>query len=109
MTGMELITAKRLGLNPIVIVVNNGSFASLRAMGHQQADFVNIPSLDYAKLAFVLGGRGFVIETGEQLCQALRVAHSTDTFSILDVRITPDDVSPALQRFSELFAKTLSG
>ncbi len=42
MTGMELLTAKRLGLNPIVIVVNNGSYTSLRSMGHQQADFVNI-------------------------------------------------------------------
>ncbi|NES19165.1 MAG: thiamine pyrophosphate-binding protein, partial [Symploca sp. SIO3E6] len=31
MTGMELLTAKRLGLNPIVIVINNGSFASLRS------------------------------------------------------------------------------
>jgi indolepyruvate decarboxylase len=109
MTGMELITAKRLGLNPVVIVVNNGSFASLRAMGHQQADFVNIPSLDYAKLAEVLGGRGFVVETSEQLRQALHLARESDTFSILDVRIPPDDVSPALQRLSQLFAKTLKG
>lgn len=109
MTGMELITAKRLGLKPIVIVVNNGSFASLRAMGHQEADFVNIPSLDYAKLAGVLGGYGFAVETGFQLHQALRVARSSDTFTIIDVRIAPDDVSPALQRFKDLFAKTLKG
>ena len=109
MTGMELVTAKRLGLNPIVIVVNNGSFASLRAMGHQEADFVNILSLDYAKLAEVLGGRGFVVETSKQLQQALQMARGSDTFSILDVRIRPDDVSPALQRLSYLFAKTLKG
>jgi indolepyruvate decarboxylase len=109
MTGMELLTAKRLGLNPIVIVVNNGTYTSLRAMGHQKADFVNISSIDYGKLATVLGGNGFVVETSEQLRQAFDRAKESNTFSILDVRISPDDFSPALQRMSELFAKTLRG
>jgi indolepyruvate decarboxylase len=109
MTGMELLTAKKLGLNPIVIVVNNGTYTSLRAMGHQKADFVNISSIDYGKLATVLGGNGFVVETSEQLRQAFDRAKESETFSILDVRISPDDFSPALQRMSELFAKTLRG
>ena len=109
MTGMELLTAGKLGLNPIVIVVNNGSFTSLRSMAHENADFVFIPTLDYARLATVLGGRGFVVERGGQLRQALQLARSSKTFSILDVRIPPEDVSPALHRLSELFAKTLKG
>jgi indolepyruvate decarboxylase len=109
MTGMELLTAKRLGLNPIVIIINNGSFASLRAMGHRDAAFVNIPSINYAQLAQVLGGNGFVIETSTQLQQALNTARDSDSFSILDVRLLPDDISPALQHLSALFAKTLKG
>ena len=109
MTGMELLTAKRLGLNPIVIVVNNGSFASLRMMDHQDADFVNIPSINYAQLATVLGGQGFVIETGEQLRLAFLLARESDTFSILDVHISPDDVSPASLRIGDLLAKKLKG
>lgn len=109
MTGMELLTAKRLGLTPIVIVVNNGSFASLRAMGHQEANFVKIPRLDYAQLAAVLGGCGFTVETGEQLRQSLNLARERGTFSILDAQIAPDDVSPALQRLSDLFAQSLKG
>ena len=109
MTGMELLTAKELNLNPIVIVVNNGSFASLRMMGHQQADFVNIPSLDYRQLAIAMGGQGFVIETGKQLRQALRKARESDIFSLLDVHLSPDDVSPASRRIGDLFAKTLKG
>ena len=109
MTGIELLTAKRLGLNPIVIVINNGAFATLRIMGHQDADFVKIASLDYAKLAVVLGGRGFRVKTGQELREALVLARESDTFSILDVCISPDDVSPALQRFSDLFAKSLKG
>ncbi len=109
MTGMELLTAKRLGLKPIAIVVNNGAFTSLRAMAHQEAAFVNIPTLDYARLAEVLGGLGLVVETGRQLQKALELARASDTFSILDVRISPDDISPALQRLSALFAKKLKG
>lgn len=109
MTGMELVTAKRLGLKPIVIVINNGAFATLRIMGHQDADFVKIASLDYAQLAVVLGGRGFEVQTGQELREALRLARESDTFSILEVRISPDDVSPALQSLSALFAKKLKG
>ncbi len=109
MTGMELLTARRLGLNPIVILINNGSFASLRAMGHQKSSFTDIPTLDYAKFAEVLGGHGFVIKTGEEFHQALHVAKNSKIFSILDVHISPDDGSPALKRLSELFAKTLKG
>ena len=109
MTGMELLTAKRLGLNPVVIVVNNGSFTSLRSMAHEQADFVKIPTINYAQLATVLGGRGFVAETGKQLHQALGQAYDSDEFSIIDVRLLPEDISPALQRLSSLFAKTLRG
>ena len=78
-------------------------------MGHQDADFVNISSINYAQLSTVLGGQGFVIETGEQLRQAFRLARESDTFSILDVRISPEDVSPASRRIGDLFAKTLKG
>ncbi len=106
---MELLTAKQLGLNPIVIVINNGSFSSLRSMAHEQAYFVKITTINYAHLATVLGGKGFVVETGEQLRQALEQAHSSYEFSIIDVRLLPEDISPTLQRLSNLFAKTLKG
>jgi indolepyruvate decarboxylase len=109
MTGMELLSAKKLGLKPIVIVINNGSFTSLRSMAHQQADFVKIPSFDYAQFANLIGGRGFVVETGAQLHQALGAAHDYETLSIIDVHLAPEDVSPGLQRMSDLFAKTLKG
>jgi indolepyruvate decarboxylase len=109
MTGMELVTAKRIGIKPIVILINNGSYTSLRSMAHQHAEFVKITQLDYAQLATVLGGKGFVVETSQQFRQALEEAKQADVFSILDVRIEPEDVSPGLQRLSELFAKTLKG
>ena len=109
MTGLELITARRLGLNPIVVVINNGVYGSLRTMGHQKASFVEIGNVSYAAVAQALGGRGIVVETGEQFGDALRSSLEADTFSVLDVRIAPDDGSPALRRLGELFARTLKG
>ncbi len=109
MTGMELLTAVRLGLNPIVIIMNNGSFTSLRSMGHQNAEFVKIPQIDYAAMAEVMGGVGFVVKTAEELRRSLQRAKECDRVSVLDVRLLPEDVSPALQRLGELFAKTLKG
>jgi len=78
-------------------------------MDHQKADFVNIPSINYAQLATVFGGCGFVVKTSDQLRQALQMAKESTTFSILDVHISPEDVSPALQGLSDLFTKTLKG
>ncbi len=109
MTGMDLITARRLGLNPIVIVVNNGVYGSLRAMGHQSADFVNIGGMDYAGFARLLGGRGFCAETADDLRQALAQARDSAVFTLIDAHIPADSVSPALERLGELFAKTLKG
>ena len=109
MTGMELLTAGRLGLNPIVIVMNNGSYTSLRSMGHEKAEFVKIAQIDYAEFARVLGGVGFVVKTAADLRQALGASQDCDRFSLIDVRLLPEDVSPALQRLGDLFAKTLKG
>jgi TPP-dependent 2-oxoacid decarboxylase len=109
MTGMELVTASRLGLRPIVIVVNNGAYASLRAMGHRDASFVGVAPIDYAKLGKVLGARSFRAETDEDLRKALATARSASGPTLIEVRVSPDDMSPALQRMSELFAATLKG
>ncbi|MCS7223257.1 MAG: thiamine pyrophosphate-binding protein [Armatimonadetes bacterium] len=109
MTGMELVTAKKLGLNPIIIVLNNSCYASLRAMGHENASFVNLPTLNFSEIARALGGKGVVVETGLQLRKALHQARDSDVFTVLDVRLSPSDISPALKRLGELFARTLKG
>lgn len=109
MTGLEVITARRLGLNPIILVLNNGVYGSLRSMGHKGAPFVDIGETSYAELGESLGGRGFVVRTGEELRMAFGAANETDTFSIVDIRISPDDGSPALRQLGELFARTLQG
>ncbi len=109
MTGMEIVTARKLGLKPVVIVIHNGVYGSLRAMGHENAEFVNIADIDYAQFACALGGCGVVVETAQQMRHALQASRHADRFTLLDVRIAPDDVSPALRRLGELFAGRLRG
>lgn len=100
MTGMELSTAVRYDLTPIVVVLNNNGYATERPM--LDGPFNDVLSWHYSRLPAVLGcGAGFLVETEEQLHDALVSARDhTQAFSILDVRLAPDDISPALRRLT---------
>src|SRR2546428_3242249 len=70
MTGMELATAVRFNLNPVVVVLNNRGYGTERHM--QDGPYNDLLSWNYHRIPEILGkGRGFVIETEEQLDQAL--------------------------------------
>ncbi|UCG42539.1 MAG: alpha-keto acid decarboxylase family protein [candidate division WOR-3 bacterium] len=105
MTGMELSTAARYGLNPIVVVLNNGGYATERPM--IDGPFNDLLPWHYSRLPELLGhGAGFVVETEEQLLAALSEARAnTASYSILDVRLAPDDVSPPLRRLTDALGK----
>ena len=107
MTGMELATAVRYKLNPVVVVLNNGGYGTERQM--QDGPYNDVPQWDYSRVPEILGaGRGFVVETEEQLDQALFVAERhKESFCLLDVRLDPGDRSPALQRLANRLAKKL--
>ena len=65
--------------------------------------------MDYAQLAKLIGGRGFVVETGEQLRHAFAGVYTSDSFCLFDVCVSTDNVSPASRQIASLFAKTLKG
>jgi indolepyruvate decarboxylase len=107
MTGMELATAVRYGLNPIVIVLNNSGYGTERHM--QDGPYNDVARWNYSRVPDVLGaGRGFVVDTEEQLDQALFAAERhSDSFCLLDVQLDPLDRSPAMERLSARLAKKL--
>jgi indolepyruvate decarboxylase len=107
MTGMELATAARYGLNPVVVVLNNRGYGTERHM--QDGPYNDVWPWHYHRLPEVLGaGQGFVVETEEELDQALHhAARRTDTFCLLDVQLAPLDRSPALDRLAARLAKRL--
>jgi TPP-dependent 2-oxoacid decarboxylase len=101
MTGMELSTCARFGLDPIVIVLNNGGYATERLI--LDGAFNDVQPWDYSKLPGLLGaGHSYVVETAGELEAALDAARARDgQFCLIDVRLDRNDVSPALVRLGE--------
>lgn len=110
MTGMELATAARLGLNPIVVVLNNGGYMTERLM--LDGPFNDLQPWEYSRIPEVVcgsgkgkEGKGFVVRTEDQFDSALAEARDfREGFSILDVQLGPGDRSPALQRLTKRVA-----
>ena len=75
MTGMELSTVLRCGLNPIVVVLNNHGYGTERPM--QDGEFNNILRWRYAELPRVIGsGLGIKANTEREMAAALEKAHA---------------------------------
>ncbi|HXW83344.1 MAG TPA: thiamine pyrophosphate-dependent enzyme, partial [Candidatus Binataceae bacterium] len=104
MTGMEISHAKRLGLNPIVVLINNGGWGIFRPVVERR-ELLDIPPWPYAQLARDWGGNGFEVETPSELVSALEKANATKGFSIIDVRVERDDLSPVTIKYIRAAAK----
>ncbi|HYZ49884.1 MAG TPA: thiamine pyrophosphate-dependent enzyme, partial [Nitrososphaeraceae archaeon] len=106
MTGMEISTISRFALNPIIIVLNNNGYGTERPM--LDGPFNDVLPWNYHRIPEVIGhGRGFMIETEEQLEESLSVAENiySKELCILDVHLDINDASPALQRLTEMLGK----
>ncbi|GIW88480.1 MAG: preprotein translocase subunit Tim44 [Isosphaeraceae bacterium] len=100
MTGMELSTVARHGLNPIVVVMNNKGYTTERFL--LEGSFNDIHNWQYHKIPEVLGtGMGFEVRTEAELDSALEAAVANrSSFSLLNVHLDPLDRSPALDRLA---------
>ena len=109
MTGIELSTAVRYKLNPIVILLNNFGYGTERHM--QDGPYNDVTHWNYYRLPEVFGdGRAWLINTEKELDDALAAARKyTDGFSLLEVRLAPLDRSPALQRLAKRLGENLRG
>ncbi len=105
MTGTELSTIARYGLNPIVVVLNNHGYTTERFL--LDGSFNDIQDWAYHKLPEVLGaGLGLEVRTLAQLDAGLRAAmENTASFSLLNVHLDPYDRSPALERLANRLSK----
>jgi indolepyruvate decarboxylase len=107
MTGIELATVARYGLNPIVIVLNNRGYGTERPM--QDGPFNDVWPIRYHRMPDLLGaGRGFVVETERDLNAALVAAEQhTESYCLIEAQLAPFDRSPALQRLTERMARNI--
>jgi indolepyruvate decarboxylase len=105
MTGLELSTIARHGLNPIVVILNNHGYTTERFL--LEGPFNDIHDWAYHRLPEVLGtGLGLEIRTIKELDGALsRAFENTASFSLLNVHLDPYDRSPALERLANRLSK----
>ena len=108
MTGLELSTALRLGLNPIVVVLNNHGYSTERQI--LDGPFNDIQNWQFSKVPELLGGgQGFVARTVGELRRALDAAlANTAGFSLVEVDLDPSDISPALVRLGKSLARRVA-
>jgi indolepyruvate decarboxylase len=105
MTGMELSTIARHGLNPIVVVLNNHGYTTERFL--LDGPFNDIHEWKFHKIPEVLGGGiGLEVRNEVELEDALvRAVANTSGYTLLNVHLDPWDHSPALGRLAQRLSK----
>jgi len=101
MTGMEISTAARYELTPIVVVLDNNGYGTERPM--LDGCFNDVHPWAVSKLPQIFdSGRGYEVHTEAQFVEALKSAIAdTDNLAIIHVHIAKGDISPALERLTK--------
>lgn len=107
MTGAEIATAARYGMNPIVIVLDNDGYGTERPM--TDGRFNNVLRWNYAELPRVFGGGlGIKVTTEREMEAALVKARANESgWSLIQVMLERDDRSPALKRLTAKLAERI--
>jgi acetolactate synthase I/II/III large subunit len=98
MTGQELATAAACGAAPVIIVLNNGIYGTIRL--HQERRHpgrvvaTNLTNPDFAALAEAYGGFGAVVERTDDFVPAFENALASGKAAVIDVRIDPEIITP---------------
>ena len=102
MTGPEIAHAPEYACNPVVLVLNNTSWEMLQAF-FPDARYNRTAAWPFARLADLWGGHGVHITTARELETALADAWNDTRFWIIEVPLSPGDISPVLARFVAAF------
>lgn len=100
MTGQELETAVRYGIDVTVIVVANGLYGTI-AM-HQARRFgrlsgVDIGSVNFAEYARSLGAGGLTVRSKEELRDALRKSLQASGPTVIHAPVNAEEIAPGAQ------------
>jgi TPP-dependent 2-oxoacid decarboxylase len=104
MTGIELSTAAKYGMKPIVFVLNNDGYGTQRHI--LEGPFNEILPWDYSKLVEMFGkGRAYKVKTLGALEDAIGEALLADTLVLIEVVLPRDDCSISLRRMGEALGR----
>ena len=107
MSAAELATAVQYGLDPIVLVVNNGMYGTIRM--HQERLYpgrvvgTDLINPDFVALAQSFGCHAEAVERTEDVEPAFERAASSGKAAVIDLRVDPEAIHPR-QTISEIRA-----
>lgn len=111
MNGQELGTAMQAGARPIVLVLNNGIYGTIRA--HQERHYpervsgTTLENPDFAALARAYGFHAERVEATADFAAAFERALASPTGALLDLAISPDAITPR-QTLAQMRAAALT-
>ncbi|HCP82073.1 MAG TPA: thiamine pyrophosphate-binding protein [Octadecabacter sp.] len=100
MTLNELSTAAQHGATPIVVVVNNGRYGTIRM--HQEKHYPGrvsgtmLANPDFAALAQAYGGHGETVWKTADFAPAFERAKTSGTFAVIELMVSEDALSTNL-------------
>lgn len=108
----ELGTAARMGISPIIIVVNNSGYLTERILcTNPEMEYNDIQPWEYQAMPQAMGCTGWMsarAATCGQLAEALRLAGTSGRAAFIEV-ITPRNDMPALGSTLHEFLKSMRG
>jgi acetolactate synthase-1/2/3 large subunit len=98
MTSQELATAAQAGAQPVILILNNGIYGTIRA--HQERIYpervsgTDMVNPDFSALARAYGFHGERVERTEDFADAFARACASPTGAVLDLVISPEALTP---------------
>ncbi len=97
MTGQEIATALRHDIAPVILVINNNMYGTIRM--HQERDYperviaTDLTNPDFAALAQAYGAHGETVEKTEDFAPAFDRALAAGRCAVLELRIDPEAIT----------------
>ena len=97
MSGQEVATAVQYGSDPIILILNNNTYGTIRM--HQERDYPNrtlateLVNPDFAKWAQSFGAYGAVVERTEDFAPAFEAAMNAGRISVIEIRVDLETIT----------------
>jgi acetolactate synthase I/II/III large subunit len=98
MSGNELATAVQYGARPIIVILNNGMYGTIRM--HQEKHYpgrisgTELANPDFAAYAKAFGCEGALVQETSQFPDAFRRAVKSGKPAVIELRIDPEAITP---------------
>ena len=97
MSGQEVATAVQYGSDPIILILNNNAYGTIRM--HQERDYPNrtlateLVNPDFAKWAQSFGAYGAVVEQTEDFAPVFEAAMNAGRISVIEIRVDLETIT----------------